>query len=189
MQENDIAYFNFCDTYRNLTIKTLVAFNYALEQYNSSYFFKTDDDMFVNIKRIAQLLKDYKINNIDNILFGHCIKNPFVDRRVHSKHYVSFDNFPHKRYSPYCTGAGYILSKTALNLVLKVNSNVTLVPSEDTSIGILANLARLKIENIHKWVGNGTGYVRGICPDVYVNHGYHPDSMIDQFNICEKKKS
>jgi hypothetical protein len=46
----DIIQFNFCESYRNLTLKTLMGFKWATEFCSNAHFImKTDDDVYVNI--------------------------------------------------------------------------------------------------------------------------------------------
>ena len=53
----DIIQFSFCESYRNLTLKTLMGFMWATEFCSNAHFImKTDDDVYVNINGLIRTL-------------------------------------------------------------------------------------------------------------------------------------
>ena len=184
---NDILVFNFIDTYKNLTLKILSAMRFALKNYNSPFYFKTDDDMFVKLEPIIRITQNKTMLQNKHVLFGHCTSHVLVRRKKTSKFYVSRVNYPRNFYPSYCWGAGYVMSKGALEKIIAISSTIALVPLEDVSMGILANSSGVKVINIPKWLGI-KGLQKYKCPKSYITHQYNAEQLIQQFNICKEEK-
>ena len=95
---NDLAVFDFTDSYRNLTIKRLVSFHFALKVFNTSFFFNVDDDMYVNFRAVFHLLSGYREGQ--GVMAGYCPTGVSVTRNRRSKWFVSEDNFPEPAFPP-----------------------------------------------------------------------------------------
>lgn len=82
------------DTYEGLPGKIKAAFKYAMEHFDFDWLFKCDDDTFVHFSRLAQYVENLPKGSMD-IYGGPC---------SNSLHEI-------------CGGAGYILSRPAVELV------------------------------------------------------------------------
>ena len=56
---NDILVFNFVDTYKNLTIKTLVSLNWIYQHYNTDIVIRSNDDTIFNVTDIHQTVRKH----------------------------------------------------------------------------------------------------------------------------------
>ncbi|XP_071789656.1 beta-1,3-galactosyltransferase 1-like [Asterias amurensis] len=107
---HDILQADFLDTYKNLTIKTIVALKW-IHTYcsHASYFMKTDDDMYISYANIVKNLSAPSTPTTD-FAMGHLFENNFASRNVYNKFYMPRCMFPEKFYPPYLAGSGYVMS-------------------------------------------------------------------------------
>lgn len=108
----DVVQGNFADTYRNLTYKHVMALKWAIYFCpDAKYVLKCDDDVFINtpglINYIYDRLSPYGARKL--ILCQVFPKNPVL-RTSRSKWKVSYADFEHKYYPPYCAGYFIIYS-------------------------------------------------------------------------------
>ena len=143
---NDIVMFNFLDTYLNLTIKTLVSFNWAVNTYNTQIFIKSDDDVIFNVKNIYQRLVPLiglKTTDapIARMMMGFCFTDAVPVRGHCHTFSISKSIYSRDRYPVYCGGGNYAITKTAIISLLNHSLSTTLLSLEDVSLGILAEKA------------------------------------------------
>ncbi|XP_043936465.1 beta-1,3-galactosyltransferase 5-like isoform X2 [Protopterus annectens] len=102
-QYGDLLQMNFTDTYRNLTLKTVLAMKWVHQFCSSSSFvMKTDTDMFVNVFYLTKLLLWRK--RISNFVTGFLKMNEKPIRIKTSKWYISKDEYPLEVYPTFCSG-------------------------------------------------------------------------------------
>ena len=155
---NDIVMFNFLDSYLNLTTKTLVSLNWAVNTYNTQIFIKNDDDVIPNVHSIYQRftpLVETKPNGApaQQVILGHCFTDALPVRGHRHKFSVSQNIYPKKKYPVYCNGPNYVISKAAIFCVLNQSLSAKLLSLEDVSLGILAEKAgNVNVINIPHWM-------------------------------------
>ena len=155
---NDIVMFNFLDAYLNLTTKTLVSLNWAVNTYNTQMFIKNDDDVILNVhsmyQRFAPLLETKPVGApTPQVILGHCFTDALPVRGHRHKFSVSKNIYPMNKYPVYCNGPNYVVSKSAIFSVLNQSYSVMLLSLEDVSLGILAEKAgNVNVINIPHWM-------------------------------------
>jgi hypothetical protein len=92
-QENadfgDMIQFNFCESYRNLTLKTLISFKWATAFCsNAQFIMKTDDDVYVNINELIRTLLIHG-SSLRTSVAGLCELGILRETNPSSKWYVS----------------------------------------------------------------------------------------------------
>lgn len=119
------------DGYRWLTNKTLVGLQWAQKFCpNTRFILKTDDDGF----NVPQRFIDYLIAiEAEWFIGGYCF-TVMPDRRESSKFYVPRDMYPDQYYPTYCSGPGYVMSRSAAASILLVSANVAFLPMEDVFV-------------------------------------------------------
>ena len=181
-KHNDIIVFDFIDDYWNLTSKVLTSMYFIAQNYNTSYILKTDDDMFVNIKNIYN---DFNLENTkksEDIIFGFCYRNKMRMKNESKRYFVSKDNYPERRYPPYCKGT-YIIAAITVNRILAANNNISLLKIEDISIGILARKAsNITVQHIRHWMGEG--FLGSRCPKSYTQHRLTYTEIKTTYDAC-----
>ena len=131
----DILQDDFKDAYRNLTLKTIMAFHwFAQHCSNARFLMKTDDDMFINTLAILKMVQPPGAYN--NTMFGYCFTNPKkIMRQQQSKWFVPYQQYPGRWWPRYCDGTGYILpTKLALD-VEHLIPTLPIITTEDAFVG------------------------------------------------------
>ena len=170
---NDIVVFDFQDTYRNLTIKTLTSLNWAVSTFNTLFILKADDDTVANVKKIISFLQR-KINPNSEIILGDCVAGVPVDRNMTSKYYISYHDYPFRAWPPFCFGTGYVISSLAVRHLLALTNETRLYHLEDVSMGLLANkIPAVRILNVDRWRGISLNWNR--CPRTFTFHDVRPE--------------
>lgn len=141
-QNGDLIIDNFVDSYHNLTYKTLMGFEWAVEFCSlAKYVMKTDDDVYVNVNNVVEFAKQHN-HDLDNALAGSCSVWLRPNRHKESKWYVSRESYPWSFLPPYCSGTGYVTSMRVVRHLLRVSSRVPFFHLEDVYVGFcLAQLA------------------------------------------------
>ncbi|XP_076841406.1 beta-1,3-galactosyltransferase 2-like, partial [Brachyhypopomus gauderio] len=150
-QENrrhrDLLQSNFIDSYRNLTIKTMMMMEWLMEHcHNAHYAVKVDVDILLNIKGLVKmLLKPNTLQN--NYITGQVWYNNTVTRDPSKKFYIPYDVYPNSVYPPYPFGMCYIMSMDLPGKILKASTAIKPIFIEDAYIGLC--LERLHIAPVN----------------------------------------
>lgn len=143
---NDIVQQNFIDKYRNLTLKTVMGYKWAVQYcHDASHVLIQDDDYHFNVKNLDSYIK--KQRDQDSIMAGILrLKSPTV-RRSTSKYYVSPQEYAHDIYPPFLVGNSYIISMHFAKQFTTIIPYVKSIPMADTFIGVLAMKLNITLQN------------------------------------------
>ena len=100
----------------SLTVKTntffLVAHNQIMElNKNVQYFFKADDDSYIDIETLRATILSKTPNNAPVDYWGRCVDKVKPPRVQHERGFVPFEQYPFTYYPPLCLGnEGYAVS-------------------------------------------------------------------------------
>ena len=201
--------FDFQDTYRNLTIKTLTSLHSAVNTFNTSYLLKVDDDVFPYVGDLLKLLKN-RTNKSGNFLMGDCENNTNVNRNPESKVYVSYHDYPDVTWPPFCFGTAYVISSPAVRHLLALTNETRLYHMEDVSLGLLARKSKhTQLLDVGRWKSEHTGSAqtrsaentgseqtgnektgsRNKCPHTYTYHSVAPVTMEAIWRRCGMNSS
>lgn len=140
----DIVRQDFVDTYDNLTLKTIMAFQWLSEFCpNARFFMKTDADVFVNAPNLVKFL--LQLNSSENFFTGYPFLENSAFRGFDRKRYISYEEYPFRQYPPYCSGLGYILDGKLALRTYELMGHVRPVKFEDVYVGICLNLLKVNI--------------------------------------------
>lgn len=176
----DVVQADFKDDYRWLTNKTMMGLKWV-DRFcpNVRYVLKTDDDGF----NVPQRFVDYLVNiRVPRFVGGYCF-TVMPDRRDGSKFYVPYSMYPDKYYPTYCSGPGYVLSRSAVADVLLVADDLIFLPMEDVFVsgicrvgagiqytqivGVAENQRRMTKCHLATWVKNGHNIYPGATPVIW----------------------
>jgi beta-1,3-galactosyltransferase 1 len=105
-QFNDIIIEDFVDSYINLTIKTAFAMKNFVSHFNSSkYFFKIDDDAFLNVEGLYEHLKAVP----ESSLVGQSESYSIPIRDENHRWYIPEFLFEGDVFPPYLLGLAYLI--------------------------------------------------------------------------------
>lgn len=145
-QLQDIVKVNITESYDNLTKKSIALLKWAhLNCPSVRYVLKSDDDMFINIQNLVNVLRKTKPKNaILGVKNSHSV--PFRDKG--SKWYVSREQYPKDKYPTYISGTAYVITG---DIISALYNSTLYVPSLFIEDVYLNGLCREKIgaEAIH----------------------------------------
>ena len=158
----DIVAGNFHDSYRNLTYKHLMGYQWALTYCpGATFILKTDDDAFIDIFQLFEFTtKTYGFNPEDTLVcnvFPEGTK-PVRDDDVDSettiiennsnsnmdggkKWLVTREEYPHDKYPKYCGGLAYLITPDILERIVRVSERSRFFWIDDVYVtGVLREL-------------------------------------------------
>ncbi|XP_077993956.1 beta-1,3-galactosyltransferase 1-like [Glandiceps talaboti] len=131
---HDIIQEDFIDSYKNLTIKTIMGLKWAYYYcQEAKYVMKTDDDMLVNTRTMVTYLETA---DTTEFMVGWMFKNPKVVRDPNSKWFVPLEQYPYALYPPYCVGTGYVMSADVAFNVYMTSLKTSFFWLEDVYFGM-----------------------------------------------------
>lgn len=106
LEFNDLIVEDFVDNYSNLTIKTAFALKHFLAHFkDSTYFFKIDDDVFLNVEALHKLLEVAP----QDALIGKTELNAKPRTNSEEKCFVPKFLFDDEFFPPYLNGPAYLI--------------------------------------------------------------------------------
>ncbi|RZB41456.1 Galactosyl T domain containing protein [Asbolus verrucosus] len=140
----DIIQEEFVDAYLNLTLKSLAMLKLANLhcQHSCKYLLKTDDDTFVNLANVVQMLTR---EGSADLLVGHLVCAAAPVRNPRSKWYASRRLYPQAKYPNYVIGGGYLMSLEVAKKLYRVAQQTPIFHMEDVYVtGICAKQAQVE---------------------------------------------
>ncbi|XP_070769295.1 beta-1,3-galactosyltransferase 1-like [Enoplosus armatus] len=130
----DILQSDFLDSYNNLTIKTMVMFEWLSSHCpNTSYAMKVDSDMFLNVHNLVDMLLKAPRHLY---MTGMVVRDASVLRDHNSKWFLPISAFPDSTYPPYALGMGYVFSLDLPKKIVEASAHVKAVYIEDVYVGL-----------------------------------------------------
>ena len=140
----DLAITDNVDVYKNLTLKTIAAFNWARQFCpEADFLLKTDDDMFIHLKRLLYTIKSLRSSTAalspNGIIVGNVAAGWKPVRNPQSKYFITQEQYTETSYPPFVTGPSYLISRPAFDLLQQAAMNRPFFHLEDVFItGIVA---------------------------------------------------
>ncbi|GAB1601605.1 beta-1,3-galactosyltransferase 5-like [Argonauta hians] len=156
IQYNDILLFDFVDSYKNLTLKSISTINWIYQFCpQAKYILKADDDIFINVfilieKFISQIWKNEK-----SLICHYTINgtSPIV-RSPSSKWFVPLNIFPKKQHFPFsfCSGYAILFTSTLLPEMYKNSLLAPYISIDDVyTFGVLLQTVQnITVLNAHR---------------------------------------
>ena len=120
------------DSFTNLTIKLLKGMEWAHKHLTFDYLMKTDDDCYVRLDKIGAAIRRLKC--LRQLFMGYFIGGAWP--RDAGK-YIETKWFMCQHYINYASGAGYVLSKEAVNMVIRYSDKLfKRYNNDDVSIAV-----------------------------------------------------
>ncbi|XP_029021714.1 beta-1,3-galactosyltransferase 1-like [Betta splendens] len=141
----DILQSSFLDSYKNLTIKTMVMFEWLTSHCpNTSYAMKVDSDIFLNVRNLVDmLLKSPR----QLYMTGVVVRDAAVMRNVDSKWFLPVSEFPEPSYPTYAMGLGYVFSMDLPQKIVEASSHVKAVYIEDVYVGLCLRYLGIQVSD------------------------------------------
>ncbi|OWF48291.1 beta-1,3-galactosyltransferase brn-like [Mizuhopecten yessoensis] len=147
----DIVQENFQDAYFNNTLKTVMAFNWAMESCSGAdYYLFVDDDHFVNVPGLVQFIKSLSRDTQEQLFLGFLIACGEPERAEHSKWRISFELYPFDLWPPYLAGGAFVTSYSVAQKLQLAFPYVKPIGIDDAYLGIVAKkLALRPMDSVH----------------------------------------
>ncbi|XP_029380401.1 beta-1,3-galactosyltransferase 2-like [Echeneis naucrates] len=191
-RHHDIIQQDFMDSYKNLTIKTLMGMNWvAIHCPRASYVMKTDSDMFVNTEYLIYKLLRPEQNPKKNYFTGNNMKGFAPNRNKNSKWYMPPELYPNDKYPTFCSGTGYVFSGDLAKKIYQASLNIRYLHLEDVYVGIC--LAKLQIEPTpppNEFLFNHWRVSYSSCKysHLITSHGFHPNELLKYWHHLQSNK-
>lgn len=133
----DIVQQNFVDSYKNLTIKTVMGYNWAVEYCsNATHILYKDDDFHFNVKNLLKFLSNHE--HPQSLLVGYRVEKAPVMRHQASPHFVKKEDYSNNKYPPYLAGGAYVVSMDVAKRFVVAFPYVKYIAVDDSYLGIVA---------------------------------------------------
>ncbi|XP_037555602.1 beta-1,3-galactosyltransferase 1 [Dermacentor silvarum] len=186
-QENalheDIVQGTFVDTYKNLTLKSLMMLRWAASFCpNAKFVLKIDDDVLLNVWDFAATLKRLAAVKLRRTIWGRVWTQSRPSRKTkgrYGKWYVPKSIFPNATYPDYVNGPAYLISGDSVPLLLRSVSVVPYFFIEDVYItGLLADKAGVRRVNDNGFAPERKHDIHPCGrPRVVTSHKWNPQSL------------
>ncbi|KAL1429803.1 hypothetical protein MTO96_015667 [Rhipicephalus appendiculatus] len=189
----DMLVGTYLDTYRNLTLKTVHGFLWVADHLRPSYVLKTDDDCFVNVDVLLDVLaetvvfqsepadgehRDEELREGAGVFSRRRRQRPGGDavvRNPRNRWFVSEKDYAGSWYPPYGSGAGYVLDARALDVLTRNVRRVRPFANEDAYVGTVLSEAGVRPVQSYRFVSQPSGLWTCNFLYVVVVHGVSPD--------------
>uniref|UniRef100_A0A4W5M193 Hexosyltransferase n=1 Tax=Hucho hucho TaxID=62062 RepID=A0A4W5M193_9TELE len=149
-EHQDLLQSNFLDSYKNLTIKTMVMMEWLSSRCpNASYAMKIDSDMFLNVHNLVYMLLLHAPKQ--NYMTGMVAIGAAVLRDPSSKWYLPKEVFPEPAYPPYALGLGYVFTLDLPRKLVEASRHVKAVYIEDVYLGLCIRHLGIQPINPPSW--------------------------------------
>jgi hypothetical protein len=143
-QHGDVLQGDFIDSYRNLSFKSLCAWEWIAENcVNARNYLKLDDDVIVNTYAMLTFLNENAriLEHLEWTFLCIVYRRSQVIRDPRSKYYMPWDQYPKDKYFTYCSGNAVFMTGDLFDSLLEA-ANSTRAKSlwiDDLYVGMLAN--------------------------------------------------
>ena len=138
-RHGDIIQAEFRESFHNLTLKVVFGLKWVTENCpHTKYYYKGDDDMFVNMKNIIQFLEKLSKEKHKAMFIGNAMWTSIHIDDAKSRYHVSKKQYRGKFYPPYCSGGGYVISGSTIPAMYEAAQRTSIIPIDDAYHGILA---------------------------------------------------
>ena len=144
----DMIILHFLESHSTLTDKTVTGMYWASNNCRPKFFYKGDDDVWVNKWRVYDYVSS--LNHIIDQNKHHWVgfvsndnRKPIRNRK--SKYYISKTTYKWNSYPPYCSGFANIMSGQVLCKLLDATNYIESLPGiDDVYVGLLAHKCGIK---------------------------------------------
>lgn len=189
---HDIIQQDFLDSYKNLTVKTLMGINWVATYCpQAAYVMKTDSDMFVNTEYLIQKLLRPDLKHRQNYFTGNNMRGFAPNRNKNSKWYMPPESYPGNKYPTFCSGTGYVFSGDLARKIYRISLNIRYLHLEDVYVGVC--LAQLGIEPTpppNEFLFNHWRVSYSSCKysHLITSHGFHPNELLKYWHHLQSNK-
>lgn len=180
----DLLQADFIDTYRNITLKTVMGFEWATKNcLNTDFFLVVDDDVLVSVKNLLPTLTKYKRDDL--LYMGEIVKKNKVIRDKKHRHPISNEDLEIEKYPPAINEAAVLYTHRAFQDISYMLPYTKHIWMDNAFIAFAASAMNIKpIGNRHFHIRNFPKYYK----KVQVSHGFgNPEDLKKCWTLLESK--
>ncbi|XP_077116844.1 beta-1,3-galactosyltransferase 5-like [Ranitomeya variabilis] len=184
----DVLQWDMIEGHHNLSLKERCFLEWMLHNITEvDYIFKGDDDVFVNVHVVLDLIRDF---GSPELVHGYHQHRPLVMR--HTKYRITESLYPSKNYPGFVSGGGFIFSGASVPCLYEASCKMPVFPLDDVYFGFLALAANLKYRHDDRFCVLGLKYDVCLYKEKLIVHGISPDRLLQIWRdvnekSCEKK--
>ena len=133
----DIIRGDYFEGYYKQSFKIEMGFEWAARYCQFSFLLKSDDDVFVNTKRLTLFLQQASTPK-KSLYMGKVQDKAFAQRNKASKHFISYEEYADVYLPPFCSGGGYVLSYDVVECFVSLFNDKNRFRLDDVYVGLLA---------------------------------------------------
>ncbi|OWF55614.1 beta-1,3-galactosyltransferase brn-like [Mizuhopecten yessoensis] len=135
---NDIIMGNFVDAYSNNTLKSIMGFNWAVNECSTAdMILFIDDDHLPNMHNILSYLHSFDSEQLDDMYCGYRLNKGQVYRGRNRWGILRF-TYPYQYWPPYLRGGAYLISQKIAKKFSIAFPYVKLIHVDDSYLGIVS---------------------------------------------------
>ncbi|KAL6725585.1 hypothetical protein Aduo_007626 [Ancylostoma duodenale] len=148
-QFGDILQTNFDDSFRNLTLKSYSISNFVRENCTSvRAVLKLDDDVEWNVQKMVAKMATVDVKG--KRLYCEVRQCGIPQRLKGGKYFISWEEWPHQFFPPYCVSAAYFGSPHTFVVLHNTTSMVRHIWLDDVfSTGVVGSAASISYEKLN----------------------------------------
>ena len=181
----DLIHGNYYEHYWNQTLKIQMAFEWAARYCSFAFLLKTDDDVFVNTRRLIDVLR-LESTPKKGLYMGKVNHNPVVQRGK-GKWRVSYLEYSGKHYPDFCSGGGFVMSHDVIECLVPLFDVIEPYRIDDVYVGMLANKTGVTPVDHGGFVMPHRDYDEcNVVPNTLVQHQALGDCLMTLFRVHNK---
>ncbi|XP_069107998.1 uncharacterized protein [Argopecten irradians] len=162
----DIIMEDFVDTYMNNTIKTIMAFNWAMSVCpQADLILFHDDDYHVQYDKLASYIRELSRSKVTGLYIGSLAVNAPPYREKNDRWYLSYDDYPYNIFPPYIGGGAFVVSRDVAQKFQFAFPFVRYLGIDDVYLGIVARKLSILPKNESR--------LDTICPETFAKECSH----------------
>lgn len=161
-QFNDLIMGDFVDTYRNLTRKSIMAYEWLTTFCQEAQIVvKTDDDVLVNVFKLTEELNALSLAQLQAPIFWCAVHyNETAITDVKSQFRILPNEFPHNIFPDHCAGLGYITNMGVIGRIINEISSSFLGRVSTHEDVFMTGVVPERINSIERKSGNQNGEIK-----------------------------
>ena len=155
---SDIIVGNYIESYRNLSFKSVMAWEW-IHNYcdNADYILKVDDDILIDTFSFMNFIELLFLNKKDQKNSFYCFnekKNYPVVRDAASKFYTTCEEYKYEFFGEYCRGWIYIITPELVSKLHQASYNIRSFFIDDVYVGFVTQYLNISIIDISEKFSN-----------------------------------
>lgn len=157
MEEGDLIVSQVKDSYENLSLKTISALDWVVQLCpDAEFVLKVDDDMFVQVERLLELVRSLlQEGKSQKLVLGNISRGWRPVRNPQSKYYITEAQYEGEHYPDFATGPSYLVSRAAVIPMVEEALNQSYIHLEDVFLtGVVAERLGVPRRNLEQFKNN-----------------------------------